>query len=97
MDSSVYKDPDIFSGCEGMFLKKKAAVAACSNGLPASRCIQVERLVEFLREIGIETVVSTCLYQRDGTPFGGSPRERARQLMSFYKDPEIGMIFDISG
>ena len=93
MDSSVYKGPDIFSGCEGMFLKKKAAVAACSNG----RRVQVERLVKFLRKIGIETVVSTCLYQRDGTPFGGSPRERARQLMSFYKDPEVGMIFDISG
>ncbi|HJD38437.1 MAG TPA: hypothetical protein H9913_00290 [Candidatus Blautia stercoripullorum] len=51
MDSSVYKGPDIFSGCEGMFLKKKAAVAACSNGFPASRRIQVERLVKFLRKI----------------------------------------------
>lgn len=51
MDSSVYKGPDIFFGCEGMFLKKKAAVAACSNGFPASRRIQVERLVKFLRKI----------------------------------------------
>lgn len=51
MDSSVYKGPDIFSGCEGMFLKKKAAVAACSNGFPVSRRVQVERLVKFLRKI----------------------------------------------
>ena len=97
MDGSIYRSPDIFSGCEGMFLKKKAAIAACSNGFPVSRRVQVERLVRFLRKIGLETVVSTCLYQRDGTPFGGSPKERAQQLMSFYKDPEVGMIFDISG
>lgn len=80
-----------------MFLKKKAAITACSNGFPASRRIQVESLVRFLGETGIETVVSTCLYQRNETPFGGSPRERAWQLMSFYKNPEVGIIFDISG
>ena len=61
MDGSIYRSPDIFSGCEGMFLKKKAAIAACSNGFPVSRRVQVERLVRFLRKIGLETVVSTCL------------------------------------
>ena len=32
MDGSIYRSPDIFSGCEGMFLKKKAAIAAFFMG-----------------------------------------------------------------
>lgn len=78
-------------------MKKKAALAACSNGLPETRRKQAEELEKFLKEIGMEVVLSRCLYERGGTAFSGSPRERAEELMRFYRDPEMDLIFDLSG
>lgn len=77
--------------------RKTAAIIACSNGLPENRRFQVEKLRGFLRDVGITSVLSDCLYRRNGTEFSGSPKERAEELMRFYRDPRVGMIFDISG
>lgn len=75
----------------------KAALTACSNALSEKSREQVEKLDEFLTESGFETVFSRCLYGVNGSAFSGTPRERAEALMRFYRDPEVRMIFDVSG
>lgn len=40
---------------------------------------------------------SNCLYSQNGSVFSGTPIERAGELMRFYRTPDIGMIFDVSG
>ena len=75
----------------------KAAIIACSNGLPESRREQMDELAELLKEEGLEPIFSDCLYWRNGTAFSGTPKERAESLMDFFRDPEVRFIFDVSG
>ena len=45
-------------------------------------------------------VVSPCLYEKDPvfcSVFSGTAEERAEALMSFYRDPEVQAILDLSG
>ena len=76
---------------------KKAALTACSNGLPRQRAEQIRKLIQILKETGIETVYSPYLYEKEESPFSGTPRERARALMEYYTDPTLDMILDVSG
>lgn len=73
-----------------------AGLIACSDGRAESDpAVQV--VVDALTDWGIQPVLGHTLYRRDPTPFSGSPQERARQLMSFFRDDSIGAIFDLSG
>ncbi|HIY00491.1 MAG TPA: LD-carboxypeptidase [Candidatus Blautia faecipullorum] len=78
-------------------LPVKAALTACSDGLPEKSRVEMEKLRLLLQEMGIETVNSKCLYKQGGSAFSGSPEERVRELTRFYQDPEVKFIFDVSG
>lgn len=74
----------------------KVAIVCCSNGLPDSKRSQVEVLVKLLKELGLNAVQGNYLYGEESV-FSGTAKERAEDLMRFYRDPEIKAIFDISG
>ena len=76
---------------------KKAGIVACSNAQKEENRKQIEELVSFLRSIGIEPVMSSCIYEKNGSIFSGTPKEKAGELMRMFTDPEIEEIYDVSG
>lgn len=72
----------------------KAALVGCSNPLKAAYLPVVDQLVKILEDRGLEVVVSQFL--TDDTLIGRGEK-RARELESFFLDPEMGHVFDISG
>ncbi|MBT8987086.1 LD-carboxypeptidase [Lactobacillus delbrueckii subsp. bulgaricus] len=72
----------------------KAALVGCSNPLKAAYRPVADQLVKILEDRGLEVVVSQFL--TDDTLIGRGEK-RARELESFFLDPEMGHIFDISG
>ena len=79
---------------------RKIALVACSNGLEVRKKGSVEELCAYLEGLGFTPCVSPCLYEKDPvfcSVFSGTAEERAEALMSFYRDPEIQAILDLSG
>lgn len=76
---------------------KKVGIVACSDAQKEEYRKQNEELVEFLESIGTTPVISSCIYEKDGGPFSGSPEEKAGELMRMFTDPDIDEIYDISG
>ena len=74
----------------------RAAIVCCSNGQPPQAEKTVESLREYLCGIGLAPIFGEYIYQKNSV-FSGTARQRAESLMSFYRDPEISVIFDISG
>lgn len=72
----------------------KAALVGCSNSLKVAYRPVVDQLVKILEDRELEVVVSQFL--TDDTLIGRGEK-RARELESFFLDPEMGHIFDISG
>ncbi|MFZ2332639.1 MAG: LD-carboxypeptidase, partial [Lactobacillus delbrueckii] len=72
----------------------KAALVGCSNPLKAAYRPVFDQLVKILEDRGLEVVVSQFL--TDDTLIGRGEK-RARELESFFLDPEMAHIFDISG
>lgn len=72
----------------------KAALVGCSNPLKDVYRPVVDQLVKILEDRGLEVEVSE--YLTDDTLIGRGEK-RARELESFFLDPEMGHIFDISG
>ena len=72
----------------------KAALVGCSNPLKDVYRPVVDQLVKLLEDRGLEVEVSE--YLTDDTLIGRGEK-RARELESFFLDPEMGHIFDISG
>lgn len=75
---------------------QKAALVCCSNGLTVDQKPFMRRLQKKLIELGISPVLSEHLYEKEAC-FSGSGKERAAVLQHFFSDPEIRMIFDVSG
>ena len=75
---------------------KKAAIVACSDALSSKDRPQIGELTAFLRSIGIETEMSSCIFADEGV-FAGTPSERAAELMKMFTDSEIEEIYDVSG
>lgn len=85
----------------------KVAIVCCSNGQSLSKKKEIENLKVILEEMGLIPVFSKYIYQKisleevennlKGFPESGSPLEKARELMEFYEDASIKVIFDISG
>ncbi|MGN8801176.1 S66 family peptidase [Candidatus Merdisoma sp. HCP28S3_D10] len=79
---------------------RKIALVACSNGLEVRKKGSVEELCAYLEGLGFTLCVSPCLYEKDPvfcSVFSGTVEERAEALMSFYRDPEVQAILDLSG
>ncbi|MDD6420893.1 MAG: LD-carboxypeptidase [Lactobacillus delbrueckii] len=72
----------------------KAALVGCSNPLKEAYLPVVDQLAKILEDRGLEVEVSEFL--TDDTLIGRGEK-RARELESFFLDPEMGHIFDISG
>ena len=74
----------------------KAGLVSCSNGQHPQQQEKINQLIRILEKMGIECVQAEHLYARDGV-FGGTPKERAQDLMAFYNDGSIHAIYDVSG
>lgn len=73
-----------------------AGFTCCSNALPPSMEPRVRKVGEVLACHGIETRYGPNMFS--DCPWGhGSARERARQLMDFFRDPAVTEIYDLSG
>ena len=71
-----------------------AGITACSNGLPENKKEEISLLADVLGRYGVSSVMSR--YEKsDG--ISGSGREKAEELMSFFENPGIRHIFDVSG
>lgn len=67
----------------------------CSNRRPKSERAKIQKLEQVLRGMGVIPVFGAQIYaDEEVRPTG---RERAEQLMRFYRDDEVREIFDISG
>ena len=76
--------------------KDKIGIVCCSNGQKTTYAPKIKYLEDTLRNVGLEPVFSDCIYEKESV-FSGTAKERADELMKFYKDDEIKGIFDISG
>jgi muramoyltetrapeptide carboxypeptidase len=74
----------------------KLAIVACSDGLDESNIIKMHELESTLNSLGFKAVFSDKIYKKFSA-FNGTGEERAETLMSFFKDPSIKAIFDVSG
>lgn len=78
-------------------LESKVAITCLSNGQLISNKEKVNRLLEKLKNIGLNPICSKYIFQKEDSISSGSGRERGNELMDFYLDKEIKAIFDISG
>lgn len=74
----------------------KLAIVACSDGLHESNIIKMHELESTLNSLGLKAVFSDKIYKKVSA-FNGTGEERAESLMSFFKNPSIKAIFDVSG
>lgn len=75
---------------------KKVGIISCSNGLKEKDILTINKLVEILKNLNIETVKSTSLFASNDVS-SGTGKERANELMRLYEDSDIDTIFDVSG
>lgn len=73
-----------------------AGICCCSDGRHSSESRNLNMLFDTLHEMGIETVLSSCIYD-DNDVFLKTARKRAEALQALYDDERISIIFDISG
>lgn len=76
--------------------RKKVGFVACSNALQADKRDEIKRLDDVLMQMEITPVHSPWLYGKENEA-AAPARDRADVLMSFYEDPDIAAIFDLSG
>lgn len=74
----------------------KIGIVCCSNGQKREYSDKIKCLEDTLLSIGLTPVFGNYIYETENV-FGGTAKERARELMDFYKNEEIKGIFDISG
>lgn len=74
----------------------RIGIVCCSNGQKRSCAGELKRLETILLKMGLHASFSDCIYEKENG-FSGTARERARELMKFYRDDGIKGIFDISG
>ena len=81
-----------------MILNKndKIALVVCSNGKNIEDKERLEKLESILVEMGLVPVFTKYIY-KDKFGRGAKAQVRGEELMSFYKNKEIKVIFDISG
>ena len=63
----------------------KVGIVACSNAQPAANRTHVEKLLETLRQAGLDPVCSPYIFEKSRF-FSGTAQEKARALMNFYSD-----------
>ena len=56
-------------------MMKKVGIVACSDAQKEEYREQNEELIRFFESIGIESVMSSCIYENAGSIFSGSSKE----------------------
>ena len=74
----------------------RVGLTACSNGQQTAWEPQISKLCRILSEMGIEAEEAEHIYAKIDD-FAGTDKERAEDLMQFFRDESINAIFDISG
>lgn len=74
----------------------KIGILCCSDGQKSTYEKKLKFLADTLSEIGLVPVFGQYIYATESV-FGAPAKERAKELMDFYRDDEIKGIFDISG
>lgn len=75
-------------------MKHRIAIVGCSDPLFGEWGESARKVIELLSWEGYEVFPSDYLYE----PFTKDlPRLKAMELNSFFRDPEMGFIFDVSG
>lgn len=74
---------------------KTIGIISLSNGLNIENNIIIDEIIAKLDYYGIKVFKSGVIYKEDNLTI--SPKTRAKELMNLYKNPEIDMIFDVSG
>lgn len=74
----------------------KVVLISTSNGLNITQEPIITELINILSSFKIEAILSKSLYSKDNI-YSLPPKERAAELMKYYKNPTIEMIFDVSG
>ena len=72
----------------------KAAFVACSDPMLFYEQDDIERLKGLLEKEGLEVVVSPHLYKKFENLSG---KDKADDLMKYFRDPDMNFIFDVSG
>ena len=75
----------------------KAGIVCCSNGQSLDQKEKLDKLMDVLEKMGIEIVPGNHIFAQKGSLDSGTGKERAYDLMTFYKDCSVTDIFDISG
>ena len=75
---------------------KKVGLTACSDGQLREWEGQNRELKKVLAEMNIEAVEAEHIYAREDA-YSGTDKERAEDLMKFYRDASVEAVFDISG
>lgn len=72
----------------------KAAFVACSDPMLLYRQDDIERLKKLLEKVGLEVEVSPYLFDRFENL---SDKDKADNLMEYFRDTKMKFIFDVSG
>lgn len=75
----------------------RVGIISCSDGHNPKNSATIENIEAVLQSLGLQTKIAKTLYQRDNTPFSGTPMERGQELMELFTDSDIKAIIDISG
>lgn len=79
-----------------MNIGDKIALVCCSNGQSTEQKSIIENLEKALLDIGLAPIFSKYIYQTNSV-YSGTAKQRANELMQFYRSDDIKAIFDISG
>ena len=71
-------------------------LVANSNGIDIANKDKIDNLIACLKELGLNPLLSSIFYKNQG-PFNGTGQERADVLNTYFNDPNIKAIFDLSG
>ncbi|MTT31901.1 LD-carboxypeptidase [Terrilactibacillus sp. BCM23-1] len=70
---------------------------ACSDGRPLKYKDKLKQLETVLSEMDLGVEWASTIYQQKESPFSGTPKERADELMRLFTSDHVKVIFDISG
>ncbi len=74
----------------------RVGLSACSNGHRKEWMHQINELIDVLKTMDVEPVLVKHIETKIDE-FSGDDKERAAELMEFFKDDSISAIYDISG
>lgn len=75
--------------------KTKIYLIACSNQLPTSYKINLNKIIDLLKKFDLNLVVSKNIFKN--SEFLSNGKTRATELNTVFKDKSITHIFDVSG